>query len=252
MGIENKTRKVYSDKRGATMLIDIHSHFLPKIDDGSHSVEESMAMLKTAYEQGVTHMVATPHFYADECSVDRFLVRRERSLMRLREETERDTQLPQILCGAEVYYFDGMGKAELLPKLCIGDTRVLLLEMPFTQWTKHMAEEVERIIEKQELQVILAHIERYYDLQKDRGIWDYVMELPVHAQMNGGIFLDWRRRHTANRLLRDNAPILLGSDCHNMTSRCPNLGDARRYIAKKHGDAVLAQTDELGKELLGL
>ncbi len=234
------------------MIIDIHSHFLPKIDDGSHSVEESLAMLKTAYEQGVTHMVATPHFYADECSVERFLVRRGRSLARLQEATERDTQIPRIFCGAEVYYFGGMGKAELLPKLCIGDTQLLLLEMPFTQWTSRMADEVQEILEKQKLQVILAHIERYFELQKDRSVWDYVMELPLQVQMNGGVFLEWKRRRMANHLLRDYKPILLGSDCHNMTSRCPNLGEARKYIEKKHGAAILAQTDAIGKELLGL
>lgn len=234
------------------MTIDIHSHFLPKIDDGSHSVEESLAMLKTAYGQGVTHMAATPHFYADECSVDRFLVRRERSLARLQEETERETQIPKILCGAEVYYFDGMGKAGLLPKLCIGDTQVLLLEMPFTQWTSRMADEVQAILEKQKLQIILAHIERYFELQKDRSVWDYVMELPLHVQMNGGVFLEWKRRRMANHLLKDYRPILLGSDCHNTTSRCPNLGGARKYIEKKHGLAVLAQTDALGRELFGL
>lgn len=234
------------------MKIDIHSHFLPKIDDGSHSVEESMAMLQTTYRQGITHIVATPHFYADECSVDRFLVRRERSLGRLREAAEHETQLPQILCGAEVYFFEGMGKAELLPKLCITGTNVLLLEMPFTQWTSRMADEVQAILEKQQLQIVLAHIERYFELQRDRSVWNYVMELPLQVQMNGGVFLEWKRRRMANHLLRDYGPVLLGSDCHNMTSRCPNLGEARAYIEKKHKAAVLAQTDALGKELLGL
>ena len=46
------------------MVVDIHSHVLPGIDDGSKSLTESVALLKMEEEQGVTHVVATPHFYA--------------------------------------------------------------------------------------------------------------------------------------------------------------------------------------------
>lgn len=44
-------------------MLDIHSHILPKMDDGS-SVEESLKLLRTSAEQGITEIVATPHFYA--------------------------------------------------------------------------------------------------------------------------------------------------------------------------------------------
>src|SRR5258708_3077617 len=45
---------------GASM-VDIHSHILPKLDDGSTSLEESIAMVRMAVESGTTAMVATPH-----------------------------------------------------------------------------------------------------------------------------------------------------------------------------------------------
>ncbi|MCD8379114.1 MAG: histidinol-phosphatase, partial [Lachnospiraceae bacterium] len=47
-------------------MIDFHSHFLPGLDDGSKSVEESLEMLALSWESGVDRIVATPHFYASK------------------------------------------------------------------------------------------------------------------------------------------------------------------------------------------
>ena len=47
-------------------MIDWHSHVLPEMDDGSHSVAESIAMMQAQAEQGVTTVIATPHFYAND------------------------------------------------------------------------------------------------------------------------------------------------------------------------------------------
>ena len=58
-------------------MIDFHSHVLPGIDDGSDCVEESLEMLHTAKNQGVSTMLATPHFYAQDVSVDHFLEKRK-------------------------------------------------------------------------------------------------------------------------------------------------------------------------------
>ena len=54
-------------------MIDFHTHILPGMDDGSRSVAESIAMLRAQAEQGVTTVIATPHFYANDESVATFL-----------------------------------------------------------------------------------------------------------------------------------------------------------------------------------
>ena len=56
-------------------MLDIHSHILPKMDDGSSSVEESLNLLRTSAEQGITEIAATPHFYASQYSPQKFLER---------------------------------------------------------------------------------------------------------------------------------------------------------------------------------
>ena len=192
------------------MLIDFHTHILPGIDDGSRNVEMSLRMLAAQREQQVDEIVATPHFYAQKDSVEEFLLRR--------------------------------GSAGMIPKLCVEGTQTLLLEMPFAQWNSAIYADVEKLVRHQKLKVVLAHIERYYEFQKKKEIWDAIMELPLYKQMNAGVFLNWKRRHKAFQLAKDAGTIILGSDCHNMDNRHPNLAEG--------GEAFLRRTDRLTAEVL--
>ena len=58
-------------------MLDFHTHILPGVDDGSRNVDESMQMLAKMKEQGVSQVVATPHFYADDESVERRIHRND-------------------------------------------------------------------------------------------------------------------------------------------------------------------------------
>ena len=111
-------------------ICDIHGHFLPGMDDGSASVAESMQMLEMAASQGISHMCATPHYYPVE-TVDEFLVRRNESFRQLaRAMAASGKKLPKIRPGAEVAYRQGIGNADNLEKLCLGESNYLLLELP--------------------------------------------------------------------------------------------------------------------------
>ena len=116
-------------------MIDFHSHILPGIDDGSKDVAESLAMLSALKEQGVDTVVATPHFYANHHSVEEFLRRRQKAMDRLSAELSEGA--PTIVLGAEVRYYEGISHLQNLESLCIGDSKLLLLEMPFYKWTEY-------------------------------------------------------------------------------------------------------------------
>ena len=90
-------------------MIVFHTHILPGIDDGSESIAETAALLEEEVRQGVTRIIATPHFYAHRRSVDDFLQRLGRSMDRIRELMSRPN-CPEIITGAEVYFFPGMGR----------------------------------------------------------------------------------------------------------------------------------------------
>ena len=218
------------------------------------------AMLCEEKRQGVVIVIATPHFYADRMSVDGFLERRADALEKTGEiRRQSDTALPEIIAGAEVYYFQGMGQADAIPRLCIGETNTLLLEMPFEQWTETVLKDVRDLINKQHLRIVLAHIERYIGFQKNMDIWNRVMDLPIHKQINAGsfarkdgFFMKDRKKKFCMDFLRKNPDLIIGSDCHNTDSRRPNLEAGRAAIAAALGEGALAKIDAETRAVLDL
>lgn len=231
-------------------LSDFHSHVLPGIDDGSGSVEESLEMLRLEASQGIRHVIATPHFYAHYDTPERFLARREAAMDALMEAAEKEAGLPKIDFGAEVYYFPGMSSSETLSRLTFAEKKCILIEMPPSPWTPAMYRELAGIYEKQDLLPIIAHIDRYITPLRTHGILQRLEELPVLVQANAEFFL---RRSTASfalRLLREERIHILGSDCHNMTDRIPNLGTAADVIRRRLGKETIKRIREQETEIL--
>jgi len=207
-------------------------------------------MLEMERDQAVTKIMATPHFYASEMSMKHFLRRRDEAFGKVKDQLlARDRTFPEIMLAAEVYYFRDMGQADL-SALCIQETNLLLVEMPFAQWTKKVYQDLESLIHRQHLKLIIAHVERYHHFQKDKSIWNQVFALPVIAQFNAGCLGSWTRRRLPLKFIKEGYPVLLGSDCHNTGSRKPNLAEGRAVLEKKLGEPILDQIDDLGQRLL--
>lgn len=220
-------------------IIDFHSHILPGIDDGSASVEESLAMLREMAAQGIQHVMATPHFYARHDSPEEFLARRAEAEDLLREKMAGISGLPEIGMGAEVYFYPGISDSEILPRLTMADTRYILIEMPHASWSESMYRELEGIYRKQELIPVVAHVDRYISPFRTHGIPERLEALPVLVQANASFFNDRMTRGLAMKLLKAEQIHVLGSDAHNMDSRSPRLGEAVERIQKKLGQKVL-------------
>ena len=236
-------------------MTDFHTHILPGIDDGSRDIEMTERMLEAELAQGVSHICATPHFYAHRRSIQQFLDRREGALVQVRELLRKRPEMPRVTAGAEVYYFSGMGRAEDIRKLCLAGTDILLLEMPFGQWHGDQVRDVRDILRRQHLRVVLAHIERYEQMQKDRSAWDEVLSMPLTIQMNSGSFIaSGLRRHTQKfclSMLEDYDKCIIGTDCHNLSDRAPDMLQARKVIEKKAGRERLELLDRYTDTFLG-
>ena len=231
------------------MITDFHSHILPHIDDGSRSVKESLQMLRMEAAQGIDCVVATPHFYANHDDPQRFLSRRASSAARLREAMDGCGGLPRVLIGAEVHYFHGMSESDILPQLTIGKKGCILIEMPPAPWTPQMYRELEWIYTKQGLIPVIAHVDRYIHPLRTHGINRRLEELPVQVQANASFFLHTGTAAFAMRLLGQDRIHLLGSDCHNLTDRAPNLGGAMQRISRKLGHAALERIRDHEQQL---
>jgi protein-tyrosine phosphatase len=232
------------------MIIDFHSHILPKIDDGSSAVEESIAMLRKEAEQGITQVIATPHFYPRHDSPERFLARRRSAEAMLQEAMVGQNDLPQVICGAEVYFFSGISECEALPELTIGGKNCILIEMPPVPWTKNMYSELEAIPARWGLAPIIAHVDRYLGVLSTHGIPQQLERLPVLVQANASFFLRSGTRNRALQLLRRDQIQLLGSDCHNLTDRPPNLDKAVQIISKHLPSDILKRVEDYQKQVL--
>lgn len=222
-------------------IVDFHSHILPGIDDGSRNTEQSLKMLRLSAEQGIRHMVATPHFYPRYDSPETFLRKREEAANMLRNAMEDEPGLPEISIGAEVYFFSGISDSELIKALTIEGKRCILIEMPQSPWKESHYRELEGIYSKHGITPIIAHVDRYIRPFHTHGIPERLEQLPVLVQANAEFFLRNSTRGMAMKMLKKNRIHLLGSDCHNLSSRSPNLGDAVELIERRYGFEMIGR-----------
>lgn len=230
-------------------MIDLHSHILPSVDDGSKSLQETEAMLQSAYCQGVRHIVATPHFYGDSMGPERFLEKRQRAFDQL---TLDESTMPQLHLGAEVAYFDNMSRSDAMQLLQIDRTGMLLVEMPFAPWTDRVAEDVCMLADRQGLTPVLAHVERYRQKTQFPRYRDMLMANGVLFQCNAASFLQTGLRGWVLKQMKYGYVHFLGSDSHNMTTRAPKLGEAAKVIEKKFGQQMLLEIEDFSAQALGL
>lgn len=231
-------------------VTDFHSHILPGIDDGSSCVEESIELLQMEASQGIRRVIATPHFYPRHDSPEAFLRRRARAEEQLREEMENYSGLPAVDIGAEVYFFSGISESDILPRLTIVQKRCILIEMPPAPWNGAMYRELEQIWLKWAITPIIAHVDRYIGRFRTYQIPERLAELPVLVQANAGFFLQGTTAGMAMRMLRKDQIQLLGSDCHNMSSRRPNLGPALAKIEHRLGVEAIERIRSYEAEIL--
>lgn len=231
-------------------VIDFHSHILPGVDDGSQSLEMSREMLLRSGEAEVDLMVATPHFYGHRDTLEAFLERRGKARQTL--GTILTPDMPGVRLGAEVAFYSGLEELDGIEQLCIQGSNVLLLEMPFAPWTEYEWNVLTSLTLDRNLQIVLAHFERYFDFQTDPDVPQRLKDLFIYLQINAGTLLQWNKRGRWLDWISRGDAHLLGSDTHNLTTRPPNLGRARDVVKRKLGPAALERIDEIGTRLLEL
>lgn len=113
-----------------------------------------------------------------------------------------------------------------------------------------MYRELENVSVKQGLIPIVAHVDRYIAPFRTHHIPERLEELPVLVQANANFFLRSSTRSLALKMLKKNQIQLLGSDCHNLTTRQPNLGDAVEVIRNRLGPDPLKRIQYYQNEIL--
>lgn len=228
-------------------MIDWHSHILPKLDDGSEDLKQSLDMLAMLAEQGVQRVVATPHFRANKEAVDAFLQRRGHAYNELCDKM--DEALPKILQGAEVEFYNGISRLCGLEGLCIDNTNLILIEMPLSRWTEYTVRELEELAATKNVTVVLAHIERYFS-KNSMKVFKRLYKNGILMQVSADCFNGLFSRRKAFSLLEWGAVRFIGTDCHNTTTRPPNMSVAVEQITRKYGSTFLERLNEYGISVL--
>jgi protein-tyrosine phosphatase len=187
------------------LTIDFHAHVLPGCDHGSKNMKTSEKQLQLAKEAGVTRICATSHFYPHKESVSSFLKRREECFAALNPKG-----IPEVIPGAEVLICPGMEELPQLPELCLQGTNYLLLEMPFYKWPEQIVETALAIHERDDIYVILAHVDRY-----PKEDIDMLFAEGLHGQLNADSVATKRlHRKTYLNWIQNGQVLFLGSDIH--------------------------------------
>lgn len=219
-------------------MVDFHTHILHDIDDGSASVQMSVAMVKKLQEQGVSSVVLTPHFYAYLSSSDVFVERRESALKELVKELDSESVKIDLYLGCETLYFDELWRVEDLREFCIRGTDYIIVEMPFSQWTDSLVTGIEKII-GMGLTPILAHFERYLPYKGNLLKIQHLVSVGALLQLNCDSLVKFSTRRRALKFIRRGMVFALGTDSHDLEKRGPNYDKAVEYLKNKISEKAL-------------
>lgn len=221
-------------------LVDVHSHILPGIDDGSPDVETSLKMIEALQSQGARAIVLTPHYYSDSISYEDFVARRDNALHLLEKSLPPGS--PKLIPAAEVYITKYLLNNSNLDALKIGNTNYALIEHPFScDFSQGTYDRLLSLNYDYGIKPILAHIERYPAFMDDGDLLDSYIEMGCIAQVNISSFVDSSRslRKKLFKYLENGRIHLIGTDCHNLSSRKPDFETGVNAIIKKCGEEAV-------------
>jgi len=224
-------------------VIDLHSHLLPAVDDGAASAEVTTAMLAKARDTGFSIMAATPHLPGPLSSAYRDRV----------ETAFEQTRALAVAFGVEVRLGYEVALSPDLPDRLergepstLGGGSAVLVDLPFLGWPHH-AEETLFALQVAGFQPILAHPERYAEVQRDprrvAGLVERGVVLQVTISSLAGVFGKAAQR-CAEQMLRQDMVHLVATDAHSAGHRFAAVPAGLQRLRELVGDERLAQLVE--------
>lgn len=220
-------------------FVDLHSHILPGIDDGSESLEMTVEMLKIAWEEGIRAMIATPHYREGRLETP------TEQLLGLYHQVVQEAQKIdpsfQIYLGNELYNSYNLAEhLETDRAHTLNGTRYVLVEFSPSKSFSEMRTAF-RNLQMSGYRPILAHVERYECMVEDENRVGELINAGVYIQLNASSVVSdhglrgFRLRSFARNLLKHGEVHFLGTDAHNTRERAPRMRECMSYVEKKYG-----------------
>ena len=225
-------------------MIDIHSHLIYGVDDGSRSLEESLNLFKVMYDAGVTDMIITPHYIKDSRYSNPRINNLE-LLETLKKEVKKNNISINLYLGNEIFIDDDI--YNLLEKNIISslnNTNYILVELPLSGEFSGYQEIFKYLLNKG-YKVVLAHPERYISFQEDFSKVDELEKIGVYFQSNIDSLIGKYgpgAEKMIRRLLKENKISFLATDIHHKKHDYENWKKAKKialeYVTEEVYDTL--------------
>lgn len=232
-------------------MIDVHSHILPNIDDGSRSIEETFNLIKEAKEAGFEGIVCTSHYMENYYETNR--PEREVWINAIHENLENKNIDMNLYLGNEIYMSDNIielledGKATTM-----NDTSYVLFELPMNTEPMNL---YDMVYEMQQYKIvpILAHPERYSFVQTDPELIYDLIDKGVLMQANYGSIIGQygkKAQMIVQKFLENNMIHMLGTDVHRQNTIYPKIPEIILELKSLIGEEKVKELTTINPELV--
>lgn len=216
-------------------FVDIHSHVLPGVDDGAQNIQEALAMLRQASEEGIRELFVTPHYRQGRYRTGAAAVK-ERTA-RLQEAAEKEHISIQLYTGTEIYYRNGLEERLEKGELSVmNNTEYVLVEFSPMEEYFYIRNAAEELLGAG-YRPILAHAERYRafcsDIKKLEEIRSMGAEIQINAGSVTGAF-GLGTKGFVRQILKKELADYLGTDAHGCTQRRPEMRKCAALLYKRY------------------
>ncbi len=233
-------------------MIDLHCHILPELDDGAQDMESALDMARLAVEEGITHILATPHHKKLHWSYPKNIVLEKTDELQSRLDKEGISLT--IFPGQEVHLHGTLMESIEREEICFIDelNQYILIEFPSTNIPEY-AERLFFEMQSKGITPIIVHPELNNAIQKDpSNMYDFASR-GILAQVTAGSYigkLGEDIEKLSHQLIEANLAHFLASDAHNTTSRPFYMKEAFEKLEKEFGKEKVQAFDQMTRDLV--
>lgn len=214
--------------------IDIHSHILPGIDDGSGNTAQSMAMLRLAKEEGFTSILVTPHNKAHGHWANRDTI--IKMTAELQYQADKLGYGIKLYPGNELFYRSSIVELLEAEKICtLASSSYVLVEFAPMDDYGYIRDGLYHILSAG-YRPVIAHIERYQCMIRKQELIDELIGMGCYIQVNAGSItgkFGYLTQKYTKQILKRGCVHFVATDAHNCEERAPLIHKCAEKLYRK-------------------